>query len=388
MNYPFTLLVCFLSHTYFAQIDSTTDYKDRFYANDTLLTKNETIENKKDGYWIEYFDKKWVESTKKKSKYYRLIEYKNGLPVGKVYDFYRSGKLQMLGEFKSLEPNLRIGTTIWYTKSGKRTRLEFQNEDTFYESEYYANGKLSYEQKFLRGRDQSSYYNRNLYYKNGNPLSLDFRDKDLDSSHYEDGRRNGTTESEEIYSSEYSKYSVESKNGKTLDISTRYIGSDSIFEEKYENNILIEAKIKMTYPDSGLYLNKYKKVIHYQGQVGDNTGVLVLNKEGVNYYQVNGVEMTEEEYQNYLQQYNEYLSKRQETHFYKEYSADSIPFYEGLFKNVDQHCGSYVQYHSNGKPHIYGFYDKKGRMSKSWMYFDEQGEILKSEYYKKGVKRE
>jgi hypothetical protein len=114
MKYITTILFSFFICLLFGQldlksIDTTFDFKERFYKNDRLAVKNGILyidssnaysineiqsnlkidttlfERVQHGLWIEYFDKKWKPSDSSSYTYYRLGEYEFGFTIGKIY---------------------------------------------------------------------------------------------------------------------------------------------------------------------------------------------------------------------------------------------------------------------------------------------------------------
>ncbi|MNU50423.1 hypothetical protein D3C71_393860 [compost metagenome] len=98
-------------------LDTTLDYKERFYKNEKLITTNlwryvypntnglsiaaediylnphldtSKMEREQDGLWVEYFDKKWNEVDSSNYYYRILCEYDCGYTVGKVYYFRKN----------------------------------------------------------------------------------------------------------------------------------------------------------------------------------------------------------------------------------------------------------------------------------------------------------
>ena len=386
MQKALAILLCLFCLNGLAQIDTTFDYKKRFYKNETLITKNTINEGEKHGLWIEYLDKNWKESTKNKSKFFRLIEYKNGNPIGKVYDFYNSGKLQMVGKYKSLNPEIRQGTFIYFSKKGNRNSLSYYTSDSILNNNYYRNGNLMNSELYLRGRDMFNYSNSLWYFKNGNPKWLNYSDSKQDTSYYLSGRRNGSIDFQNVYSNGNFVSIDQNRKGKLVERRSRKVNSDTTLLEKFKNGQLVQTKIKIYNSDNSKYNNKYDIIKYYQGQVGGNSGVIILEKEKSTEYFVNGKKMTELEYNEYQLEYDSLIKKRLATHYYIKYSKDSTLVYEGLFKNVDQACGTYKEYHSNGLLKTRGWYDKKGRKTSAWYYYNKEGELIFSEFYKKGIK--
>ncbi len=89
---------------------------------------------RRQGKWKIFYDKNWKQIDDSiQASYYRIIDYKDDKPIGKVYDYYKSGIIRWQGEFSSDRPEeIRKGKNIWYTKDG--------NID--YVSDYSADGKL------------------------------------------------------------------------------------------------------------------------------------------------------------------------------------------------------------------------------------------------------
>ena len=61
---------------------------------DKLGIQNNSVDGKKEGKWICYFDSLWQPTTENKALYYRLTQYKDGKEYGIVYDYYFSGQIQ------------------------------------------------------------------------------------------------------------------------------------------------------------------------------------------------------------------------------------------------------------------------------------------------------
>ena len=120
--------LCVLNPIFSQEENPELEYKTRFYKNGELLTTNLVENDQKEGLWIEYFNTNWRSITKlKRSGFYRLIEYQNGIPINKVYDFYSNGQLQWIGEFESLDPEVLVGVCIWYKRNGDV--LHYKNFD-------------------------------------------------------------------------------------------------------------------------------------------------------------------------------------------------------------------------------------------------------------------
>lgn len=100
-----------------------------------------------------FFDKDWKTTTQPKAMFYRLITLdKNGVPMGKVRDYYITGELQWEGVLRSFDRtndnnNVSEGVCTWFYRSGKK-----QEEKTYVNgkiegrsTEWYESGKVSRE---------------------------------------------------------------------------------------------------------------------------------------------------------------------------------------------------------------------------------------------------
>jgi antitoxin component YwqK of YwqJK toxin-antitoxin module len=336
---------------------------------------------------LNFLDKNWNDCPKEKSKYYRLIEYDKGESVGKVYDFYSSGKIQMVGEYENITSDIRTGTFIWFSKDGLRTSLTYYSADTLIEHSYYSNGNLMYNKLNLRGRDMFSYTNSYWYFKNGNPKWFNYHDSRQDTSYYLSGRKNGSIDFQDISSNGKYERIRQNRKGELTERSFRNTKSEPLKIQYFKNGKLIKTETPLPKNDTTKYIGKYIRVTYYQGQqVGGNSMVIIFENEGETEYNVNGDKLSELEYLEYKQKYSAFIDSRQPVHHYQEYSQDSILLFEGLFKKVDLPCGIYRSYYPNGAIKIRGWYDKKGRKSGVWYFYNDKGELLYTEYYKRGNK--
>lgn len=111
---------------------------------------------RKVGEWTILYNEKWKETTNKDSiKYYRKINYVKGKPFGYVKDYFLSGKIQMEGKLKSIDPDVHgDGICIWYYEVGKLSSQgeykngkkegfwkEYNQDGSWWEGNYI-NGKL------------------------------------------------------------------------------------------------------------------------------------------------------------------------------------------------------------------------------------------------------
>lgn len=80
------------------------------------------------GFWTILYDKDWkLTQDTTQAQFYRIIRYKNDLPVGKVRDYYRSGKVQMVGDslIKDRPEDVKQGKFVWYYERGKVEQIDW-----------------------------------------------------------------------------------------------------------------------------------------------------------------------------------------------------------------------------------------------------------------------
>ncbi len=108
----------------------------------SAFSQNNVSSNKNDSTIIQsqltkktYFDKDWNEIPKGKHKYYRTLsisEYEyNGQKLYKVKDYYKNGKIQMIGYSSRIDTIDRIGLSTFYNTDGSIYRYNLYEYDTF-----------------------------------------------------------------------------------------------------------------------------------------------------------------------------------------------------------------------------------------------------------------
>ena len=80
----------------------------------------------KTGDWIYWYDSNWniVNPETDDVSFYRLVTYKNGVPVGQMGDYFANGQPQMIGTLFSENPERFHGKLTFYDESGEVIRLE------------------------------------------------------------------------------------------------------------------------------------------------------------------------------------------------------------------------------------------------------------------------
>jgi CHAT domain-containing protein/Flp pilus assembly protein TadD len=132
------------------------------------IPKNANKTDKKgfrQGTWTIAYNKEWKETVTKDSiSFYRIINYKDDKPVGKVYDHYCSGKVQMEAMLLQDRPEeVMDGIAIWYREDGTK-----ETERTFKAGKQESEKSFDAEGKEINYTWQEVYDEGNKYYNEGN----------------------------------------------------------------------------------------------------------------------------------------------------------------------------------------------------------------------------
>ncbi len=186
---------------------------------------NRNAEGLRDGHWTLLFDEQWRAVTDPhKAKYYRLISYDAGKPVGVTRDFYMSGKPAEEGELISENPENWTGHyTGWFESGAKEV-------DCFYVNgkmegvavTYYENGMKRNEIHCRDGRKDGAEI---MYCENGQ--------KEHETWYKEDNKEDGT----EIYwyPSGKKKMEISITKGRTEKSVGYYESGSTSFEVHYKD---------------------------------------------------------------------------------------------------------------------------------------------------------
>ena len=96
-------------------------------------------EGLRQGEWTILYDAKWKETKNPNQvEYYRMIEYQDDKPVGKVYDYYKNGQIQMEATLLADRPeSIYEGEAIWYRENGSTEVLRRYENGKKVEELYY-----------------------------------------------------------------------------------------------------------------------------------------------------------------------------------------------------------------------------------------------------------
>ncbi|OWY22247.1 CHAT domain-containing protein [Sphingobacteriales bacterium UPWRP_1] len=129
-------------------------------------------------------DKQQVENPEN-AAFYRIISYtESGKPLGMVYDYYLSGKLQFQGMLSQVQPDKYEGNCIWYYTNGNKQREAYylNGQPAARMAEWNEDGKILYEGTFRNGKQ----WGRHIFWdENGNFSQVGF---------YHDGKQFNITD--------------------------------------------------------------------------------------------------------------------------------------------------------------------------------------------------
>lgn len=120
-----------------------------------------------------FYNSEWKVCNQSKAEYYRLITLdENGKPIGKVKDYYISGKLQWEGYFSYVDKydnskDINEGLCIWYYENGKKSRESnmVKNLEEGLTTYWYENGGKAREIEYANGKTNGVWID---YYEDGN----------------------------------------------------------------------------------------------------------------------------------------------------------------------------------------------------------------------------
>jgi len=120
-----------------------------------------------------YYNSDWKVCNQSKAEYYRLITIdENGKPIGKVKDYYISGKLQWEGYFSYVDKydnskDINEGLCIWYYENGRKYRESnmVKNLEEGLTTYWHENGTKAREVEYTNGKPNGIWID---YYEDGN----------------------------------------------------------------------------------------------------------------------------------------------------------------------------------------------------------------------------
>lgn len=347
---------------------------------------------KRTGHWTLLYDSAFKKLVKDPDSvmYYRLIRFENGKPIGKVRDFYRTGRKQWEGFMSSILPDVPAdGEVIYYHENG-----------VVKETAIYKNGKLN---GVSKGYDIYGNLISEGFYKDGEMNGL-FKGKYGDGNggyeiEMKGDKHNGSYK--EFHPNGNPKISEIRKNGLTEGLSIRYYenglmnsranyvkgvrhGSWEWFNElgileqsgEYENgnpsgnwiDYYEDGKTVMnTGRKDSLGAQGYWKYYHKNGLMKEEGVQVNGSTQGIwKYYRENG-KLKEAGLRQMGKLQGEWRG------YYDDGTLEYVIFYE-----ADSANGPYISYHPNGKKKSEGSY-KGDQKDGLWKYYDENETLTDDE---------
>jgi len=118
------------------------------------------------GQSIHYFDDEWKKSAKSEGEFYRILTLNsNNVPIGKIKDYYKSGKIQSIIDGaisvdNNDDSNSKFeGKTKIYFESGQLSVERFYKNGEIHGASkaYYESGKVKYTYNSINGNIQGVY---------------------------------------------------------------------------------------------------------------------------------------------------------------------------------------------------------------------------------------
>lgn len=138
---------------------------------------------KRIGNWIIWYDSHWQETAIKDSvAFYRLMRFEEGIPAGKVRDFYRTGVKQWDGFLLSMNPDVQDGEVSYYHENGKvknSYQVKANKKNGFYKS-FTVNGEL--EQQGTMKNDSATGKWVSFYADGSKYIEVEYRNDQVNGS--------------------------------------------------------------------------------------------------------------------------------------------------------------------------------------------------------------
>lgn len=173
-----------------------------------------------------YFDSIWAETNEKNSHYYRIVkDYYTEKDVYKIYDYYKSGVIQMEGASKTKDYLSYEGEFIYYYENGNKKSKSHYTKSKLLgpHEEWYENGVKKLEGEYLKSEERitntlkiNQFWNRDntQTVKNGQGFYQEIETNFSESGNIKDGLRDGIWKGE--YDKHKRKYVEKYKKGRLI----------------------------------------------------------------------------------------------------------------------------------------------------------------------------
>ncbi len=154
---------------------SLTAQRNPFPVSANALTAN----GKKIGHWTLLYTKEWKQVIDPDSaEFYRLIYFEEGIPSGKVRDFFRNGTKQWEGYLQSVDPDIKVNEAKYYFENGK-VQYEVVYKNNLLDGplkEYNPQGKLLSQGHM---KSDTAYGQWSTYREDGSLFTVNIRKHDV-----------------------------------------------------------------------------------------------------------------------------------------------------------------------------------------------------------------
>ena len=231
------------------------------------------------GQSIHYFDDEWKKSAKSEGEFYRILTLNsNNVPIGKIKDYYKSGKIQSIIDGaisvdNNDDSNSKFeGKTKIYFESGQLSVERFYKNGEIHGASkaYYESGKVKYTYNSINGNIQGVY---KTFYESGEIQEVENYDEGIRidyTSFHENGNTNITFklingEIEGLWKSFYEngsrKQEVNFTNGERVGLLRDFYESNKLhFIQKY--NELGEKYYEESFSEDG----KVTDIFNYKNE--------------------------------------------------------------------------------------------------------------------------
>jgi antitoxin component YwqK of YwqJK toxin-antitoxin module len=211
------IVLFFVAFTCFIFVSCEPGFEDKYEA------KNQLVNGVKEGKWVEYFDSLEKPAKDTNAPYYKLIQYKAGMPVGIVRLYDKGGILNSETPYKDGKAN---GIEIQYDEAGNifgKTPYVNGLRNGMRE-EYWENGKMLSECPYVDGKINGVY------------IGYDRGEQIMEEVTFKNDKRNG---SYKMYQANGKvMFDAEYKDGKILNRKDYDLGGNLKGEWDYSDSLV------------------------------------------------------------------------------------------------------------------------------------------------------
>ncbi len=228
--------------------------------------------------------------------------------------------------------------------------------DTLEHIVYYKSGQVKTYDAFIDGKSAIEYSLKRWYSRSGKTMLYDSIDAANNILYIAVFRKDGSPFSVVSETKTDYKTTLLNRNGKISDVYSGKHNARLVHWQIYQNGAISKDSIYDRFANTKLDTLKYYEKVIVKGKK------TILRQE---------------------------LSKGSkitlENHIRMVYSQDSILINESLYNFRVKNCGYFIAYYPDGAFQNIGEFDKRGYKNDDWLYFDEQGNVIKRERFYRGT---